>query len=608
MSLSTTAAAPVPPSPPPKRSLAECHRILTAPGMPWEMEHKQINGRSVRVYKQVPNSVREFWHATKAHGAKDCVVYEGERYSYQQAHDKVQRLARLFHDRGVRKGDRVAIAMRNLPEWIFSFFAAHELGAVAVAVNAWLSPEALAHVLTLTEPKLAIVDEERASLFRQQLSGTAGARPKSLIVVRAAKGQTPQGFERYEDALETVSARDVPPVEIRPEDPAILFLTSGTTSLPKAVLSTQRQFLTNRFNTSIASARALLRQGLPLPAPDPKAEQRVALITIPLFHVMGCHSFLMLGCAIGAKMVLMRKFDAEQAADLVEREGVHTVGGVPHLVMQMYERLDPLKSTKLDGFSFGGGPAAARLPGDVKRKLKNVSPAQGYGLTEVNSVATSVAGEDYVQRPLSCGLAAPTVDLKIIPVDSPGAVSEARALGPGEVGEVCIFGCNVAEGYYNDPASTEAAFERDGWFRSGDVGYLDADGFLFITDRSKDMIIRSGENIASVSVENAIFQHDAVKEVAIVGMKDDLRGEEVVALCVLHPPSSRPPSASTPTEATLQNLVASLLPKHCVPAMVLFSESELPRNATGKVLKAQVKEYCKPAWDKRQASKTRAKL
>lgn len=310
MSLSTTAAAPVPPSPPPKRSLAECHRILTAPGMPWEMEHKQINGRSVRVYKQVPNSVREFWHATKvrpfasavyarrlfrihshtraptqAHGAKDCVVYEGERYSYQQAHDKVQRLARLFHDRGVRKGDRVAIAMRNLPEWIFSFFAAHELGAVAVAVNAWLSPEALAHVLTLTEPKLAIVDEERASLFRQQLSGTAGARPKSLIVVRAAKGQTPQGFERYEDALETVSARDVPPVEIRPEvrisfcrrslslrpgadeiaknqklqDPAILFLTSGTTSLPKAVLSTQRQFLTNRFNTSIGQSLAQSR-------------------------------------------------------------------------------------------------------------------------------------------------------------------------------------------------------------------------------------------------------------------------------------------------------------------------------------------------------------
>ncbi|GAA6011454.1 hypothetical protein JCM11491_002792 [Sporobolomyces phaffii] len=587
----------------PARSLAECHQILTGPGMPWEMQHTVIKGRNVRVYKQLPPSVRDFWLATKIHGAKECIVYEGERYTYNQAHEKVQHLASLFHQRGVRKGDRIAIAMRNLPEWIFSFYAAHAIGAVAVAVNAWLSPEALAHVLKLTQPALAVVDEERAALFKTQLESLNTGGCKALIVVRAGQ-QAPAGFERFEDALRNTPARQLPSIEILPEDPAILFLTSGTTSLPKAVLSTQRQFLTNRFNTSIASARALLRQGLPLPAPDPNAEQRSVLLTIPLFHVMGCHSFLMLGAAIGAKLVLMRKFDTVKAAEIVEDEGVHTVGGVPHLVMQIVEQLDPKKPLKLDGFSFGGGPAAARLPGDVRRKLKNVSPAQGYGLTEVNSVATSVAGEDYVQRPLSCGLAAPTVDLKIIPVDSPESVSSSPSLGTGQVGEVCIFGCNVAEGYYNDEKSTQAAFETDGWFRSGDVGYLDADGFLFITDRSKDMIIRSGENIASVSVENAIFQHDAVKEVAIVGMPDDLRGEEVVALCVLH----KAASASPPTEETLQKLVASLLPKHCVPAMVLFSSDELPRNATGKILKADVKKHCASEWERRQARKTKAKL
>ncbi|GAA5894576.1 class I adenylate-forming enzyme family protein [Sporobolomyces salmoneus] len=597
----STSSAPPPQAP--KRTLDECHKILTGPGMPWEMENRVIKGRKVRVYKQLPPSVRDFWLATKAHGKKECIVYENERYSYEEAQTKVQHLASLFHQRGVRKGDRIAIAMRNLPEWIFTFFAAHSIGAVAVAVNAWLSPEALAHVLNLTQPSLAVVDEERATLFKRQLGSLSEGGCKSLIVVRA-RGQTPAGFERFEDALRSTPARPLPPIEILPEDPAILFLTSGTTSLPKAVLSTQRQFLTNRLNTSIASARSLLRQGLSLPAPDPNAEQRVALITIPLFHVMGCHSFLMLATAIGAKMILMHKFDAVKAAEIVEKEGVHTVGGVPHLVMQMYEQLDPNKSTKLDGFSFGGGPAAARLPGDVKRKLKNVSPAQGYGLTEVNSVATSVAGEDYVQHPLSCGLAAPTVDLKIIPVDSPDPVSKSPSLETGQVGEVCIFGCNVAEGYYNDEKSTQAAFEEDGWFRSGDVGYLDADGFLFITDRSKDMIIRSGENIASVSVENAIFQHDAVKEVAVVGMPDDLRGEEVVALCVPHESAS----SSPPTEEILQKLVISLLPKHCVPAMILFSQTELPRNATGKILKAQVKKHCASEWERRQAKKTKAKL
>ncbi|GAA5924007.1 class I adenylate-forming enzyme family protein [Sporobolomyces koalae] len=588
---------------PPRRSLQECHQILTGPGMPWEMEPKLIKGRNVRVYKQLAPSVRDFWLASKAHGNKECIVYENERYTFEQAHDKVQHLAHVFHERGVRKGDRVAIAMRNLPEWIFSFFAAHMLGAVAVAVNAWLTPDALAHVLRLTAPTLAIVDEERAVLFKTALESLGSSRCKSFIVVRS-DARPPAGFEKYEDALRATTTRTLPKIEILPEDPAILFLTSGTTSLPKAVLATQRQFLTNRFNTSIASARALLRQGLPLPAPDPNAEQRVALITIPLFHVMGCHSFLMLATAIGAKIVLMHKFDAVRAAEIVEREGVHTVGGVPHLVMQMYAQLDPHKATKLDGFSFGGGPAASRLPGDVKKKLPNVSPAQGYGLTEVNSVATSVAGEDYVQRPLSCGLAAPSVDLKIIPVDSPRSVSDSPSLAVGEIGEVCIAGSNVAEGYYNDEAATKSAFDQDGWFRSGDVGYLDADGFLYITDRSKDMIIRSGENIASVSIENAIFQHDGIKEVAAIGMPDELRGEEIGVVCVLDRSSQTQP----PTEESLKALVGSLLPKHCIPAMILFSDQDLPRNATGKILKAQVKKFALVEWERRQASRTKAKL
>ncbi|GAA6059165.1 hypothetical protein JCM10212_005510 [Sporobolomyces blumeae] len=592
--------------PPPKRTLEECHRILTGPDMPWEMEDKVIKGRRVKVYKQQAPSVRDFWLASKAFGKKDCLVYEGERYTFEETHAKVEHLASLFHQRGVRKGDRVAIAMRNLPEWVFSFYAAHTIGAVAVAVNAWLSPEALAHVLRLTQPSFAVVDEERAVLFKEQLDSLKNGGCKGLLVVRSS-GSPPAGFEKFEDALRATPSRPLPPIEILPEDPATLFLTSGTTSLPKAVLATQRQFLTNKLNTSIASVRSILRQGLMPPAPDPDAEQRVALITIPLFHVMGCHSFLTLGTAIGAKMVLMRKFDPVRAAKLVEEEGVHTVGGVPHLVMQMYEHLDPNKGIKVDGFSFGGGPASTRLPKDVKDKLPAVSPAQGYGLTEVNSVATSFAGDDYLQRPGSCGLAAPSVTLKIIPVDSPTKVAETKALGPGEVGEVCIFGCNVAEGYYNDEKATKAAFEDDGWFRSGDVGYLDAEGFLYITDRSKDMIIRSGENIASVSVENAIFQHDAVKEVAVVPVPCEVRGEEVAAVCVLHE-ATRAPGTEPPTEQSLQALVASLLPKHCVPSMILFQKEELPRNATGKVLKADVKKMAVSEWERRRAKTSRAKL
>ncbi|CEQ39336.1 SPOSA6832_00846, partial [Sporobolomyces salmonicolor] len=642
----------------PKRSLEECHRIMTGPGAPWEYEEKVIKGRRVKTYKQLPGSVRDFWLATKPFANREYIVYEDERLTFGAADAKIRHLASLFHQRGVRKGDRVAIAMRNLPEWALSFFAAHMLGAVAVAVNAWLSPEAFAHCLELTQPRIVLVDEERAKLLQDRIAPLRRQGCKAFFVTRSSQ-QIGAGLEKLEDALRASPARDLPDVNISPEDPAIIFFTSGTMSMPKGVLSTQRQFLTNRLNTSSAQARAILRQGLDLPAPDPKAPPRSVLLTIPLFHVMGCHSFLMLLTALGGKIVLMRKFDPVKASHIIRREGITSMGGVPHMVMQLIEHLEPSGELKLDGFSFGGGPASTRLPSDVKKKLPEVSAAQGFGLTgrllrfygmsgalltahvmcaEVNSVATSFAGDDYILRPASCGLAAPNVDLKIIPPESKKPVSDSPSLAPNEIGEICIAGANVAEGYYNDEKATKEAFEADGWFKSGDLGYLDEDGFLYIADRAKDIvrrlrplrfdllnsltrpfpafaalpqIIRSGENISSVSVENAIFQHDAVKEVAVVPVPCEVRGEEIAAVIVLHPHSSSSSSrrAEPPTEHSVQALVASQLPKHCVPALVVFAEGELPRNATGKVLKGEVKKVAVSEWERRRANKAgRAKL
>ncbi|GAA5949329.1 hypothetical protein JCM21900_005606 [Sporobolomyces salmonicolor] len=594
-----------------KRSLEECHRIMTGPGAPWEYEEKVIKGRRVKTYKQLPGSVRDFWLATKPFANREYIVYEDERLTFGTADAKVRHIASLFHHRGVRKGDRVVIAMRNLPEWALSFFAAHMLGAVAVAVNAWLSPEAFAHCLELTQPRIVLVDEERAKLLQDRIAPLRRQGCKAFFVTRSSQ-QVGAGLEKLEDALRASPARDLPDVNISPEDPAIIFFTSGTMSMPKGVLSTQRQFLTNRLNTSSAQARAILRQGLDLPAPDPKAPPRSVLLTIPLFHVMGCHSFLMLLTALGGKIVLMRKFDPVKASHIIRREGITSMGGVPHMVMQLIEHLEPSGELKLDGFSFGGGPASTRLPSDVKKKLPEVSAAQGFGLTEVNSVATSFAGDDYILRPASCGLAAPNVDLKIIPPESKKPVSHLPSLAPNEIGEICIAGANVAEGYYHDEKATKEAFEADGWFKSGDLGYLDEDGFLYIADRAKDIIIRSGENISSVSVENAIFQHDAVKEVAVVPVPCEVRGEEIAAVIVLHPHSSSSSSsrrAAPPTEHSVQALVAAQLPKHCVPALVVFAEGELPRNATGKVLKGEVKKVAVSEWERRRANTAgRAKL
>ncbi|GAA5836817.1 hypothetical protein JCM11251_005796 [Rhodosporidiobolus azoricus] len=605
--------------PPPRRSLAEVDAILTAPGAPTALEEKVIKGRRVRVYKHLSPSVRDFWLASQAFRDKEYIVYEQERLTYGETHARVAHLAALLHARGVKKGDRVAIAMRNLPEWPIAWWAAHTLGAVGVAVNAWLSPDAFVHCLTLTEPTVIVVDEEREKVLAERVDVLRRKGAKVLLSVRS-KGRKGGAFERLEDALEGCEARSLPSVQVGPEDPATIFFTSGTTSLPKGVLSTQRQYMSNRFNTVFGGARCILRRGASLPVPSPDDPQKSVLLTVPLFHVMGNQSFLQLLTAIGGKIILMHKFSPSISASLCRSEGVTVVGGVPNMIQQVMDAIDSSpegwKGLKIEGVSFGGGPASGRLAEETKKRLPaaGAGASQGYGLTEVNSVATGFAGEDYYRRPTSCGLPPPAISLKIIPPDASMPVSSAPPLPTGEVGEICIHGPNVAEGYYGDEEATRKAFDQEGWFRSGDLGYLDDEGFLYCVDRAKDIIIRSGENISSVAVEYAISQHPAVKEVAVVPVPCEVHGEQVAAAVILHPPSH--PSSSSPcTSSTLISLVSRSLPRHCIPALITFppeyasAEDGLPKNPTGKVLKAEVKKVVGKEWERLGLGRSaRAKL
>ncbi|BGP29607.1 hypothetical protein JCM10296v2_001346 [Rhodotorula toruloides] len=594
----------------PERTVKETDDILSAPGSPFEWEEKCIGTRTVRVYKNLPPSVRDYWlQAASPFADKEYIVYEQERLTYADAHRRVLHLASLLHARGVRKGDRVAIAMRNIPEWIISWWACHMLGGIAVALNAWLPPSAFFHCISITSPTAILVDHERQDLLGEEGAGKLRDQgTKAVFVVRTREAK--RGFERLDEALEKHQVKELPKIEIKDEDPATIFFTSGTTSLPKGVLSTQRQYLSNRWNTAVGAARAFLRKGENIPAPDPSLPQRSLLLTVPLFHVMGNQSFLALLTAVGGKIVLMHKFVPRLAASLVLSESILAIGGIPNIVSQILDELDRLNAwdrVKLEGLSYGGGPPSSRLPMESKKRLPNASAAQGYGLSEVNSVATGFSGDDYIMRPTSCGLPPPVVQLRIIDPSSPQPASSAPALPAGTIGEVCIFGPNVAEGYWRDEESTRKAFDEEGWFRSGDLGYVDDEGFLYIADRAKDIIIRSGENISSVVVEDALFQHDAVKEVAVVAVPCEKHGEQVAAVVVLHPPS-HPSRTSTalpsPTESNLQNLVSTRLPKHCIPAMILFpaqwdTQEGLPKNATGKVLKNEVKAAARREWERR---------
>ncbi|BGP37471.1 hypothetical protein JCM10450v2_001377 [Rhodotorula kratochvilovae] len=598
--------------PPPKRTVQECDRILEAQDSPFVCDEVTIGTRRVKAYRNLPASVRDLWLAVvEPYAQREYLVYEGERLTYAQTHEQVLRLASLLHARGVKKGNRVVIAMRNVPEWAVAWWACHMLGGIAVAVNAWLTPAAFHHCIAITEPTAILVDGERAEVLRPHVDALRKGGCLTFLVARSAA--PPTGFEPFYAALKVHTPTALPNTEIKADDDAIIFFTSGTTSLPKGVLSTQRQYLSNRWNTASGKARAMLRAGEDIPGPDPNAPQPSVLLTVPFFHVMGNHSFLLYMTVAGGKLVLMHKFSPSVGARLIVSEGITNASGVPNQVMQILEELPAdAKGVKLEGLSYGGGPPSSRLPEEARKRLPAATTSQGYGLTEVNSVATAFAGDDYLARPTSCGLPPPAVLLKIIPPSAPMPISAAPALKPGEIGEICIQGPNVAQGYWRDEDATRKAFDAEGWFRSGDLGYIDEEGFLYIADRAKDIIIRSGENISSPQVENALFAHDAVKEVAVVPVPCEVHGEQVAAIVVLHPPShaSRAPNARQPppTEANLRALAASLLPRHAVPALIVFhpeedSEEGLPKNATGKVVKAELKKVAAEEWARRGLGK-----
>ncbi|KAF5363672.1 hypothetical protein D9756_000643 [Leucocoprinus leucothites] len=576
----------------PKRTLAEVDAILCAPGTPHELETRFINGRLLRVYKHLWPSLRAFWLlAVKDHADKVYVVYEKQRYTYRQVFERSVQAAAVYRDvYGICKGDRVAICSRNYPDFLVAFWACHLIGAVSVLANAWLPLGTLYHCLAHTQCKLIVLDSERADRLESivsKLTTDAGTNGFLVLEAREGKGKW-TGMVTWEDALtnykgnpQNIMTNDP---GIIPEDNASILFTSGTTGMPKGVLSTQRQWLTNAANVMVGGRRAALRRGedLPVPVPEP---QKSMLISVPLFHVTGSTSLTMLGTMGGLKIVLMRKWDIQEATRLIKAEHVTVAGGVPSMVSDLTD--GTLASHPLEGLLFGGAPAHDTLPRRAKKAFPDAVMSQGYGLTETNSVAVSVAGEDYVARTATCGLPSPVNDIIVMDGD--------KQAPTGTVGEVWIRGPNVMQGYWRDQAATDKVLTKDGWLRSGDLGYLDEEGFLYIRDRIKDIIIRGGENIDSVSVENALYSDSHVAEVAAVGIPHPRLGEQVAAVV-----SIRPENRGQVTEEGLITLAEKRLPKFAVPVMILIQDKPFEQTASGKVLKSELRKLARAEWEKRQ--------
>lgn len=578
----------------PKRTLKEVDKLLCAPGSQHEMETILLHGRLTRVYKHLFPSLRSLWlWAVNEHKEKPYIVYEGETFTFQHIFNESLKAAAAFRDvYGIRKGDRIGICSRNYPSYLTAFWACHLLGAVCVLLNAWLPSPVLIHCINHTQCKLLLLDTERADTlgpFTSKLTDTCG-----YVVLGNEKNKLKWGNMRtWEDMLwsyagpdpKTLLAEDI---QITPEDNAMIAFTSGTTGLPRGVLSTQRMFLTNVFNLSVGAARAMLRRG-ETPA-LPTGPLRGILITVPLFHVTGITTLSMNGTLTGRKLVLMHKWDPAKAARLIVDHNVGISGGVPSMVLDLVST----ELTELEGVSFGGASSPSNLTAKVSAKFPGAVLAQGYGATETNSVAVGVAGEDFMARPTCAGLAMPVNDLLI--------VKDGKVVLTGELGEVWVKGPNVLNEYWRDPEATAKAVTKDGWFQTGDLGYQDEDGFLYIRDRLKDIIIRGGENVDSTTVENALYSHPSVVEAATIGVPDERLGE-LVAACVV---------VKTDAGVDEEGLIAHArksLPRFAVPSMVVITHQPFEKNPAGKILKTVLRGVAKEEWVRRAKGVSgRAKL
>ena len=552
----------------PHLSLAEAHARLTAPGEPFETVEIDVRGLPMAVWKHVPATAAQAFARARAFGSREFLVHGEERVSYDGFVRATLRVAALLAEKDVKKGDRVALVMRNLPEWPVVFMGAALAGAIAVPLNAWWSGTELAYGLLDCGARFVFADAERLARLEDLPPPV-----EHVFVTRAAN--PPAGVTVLEDVIgapahwRDLPEHAMPDIALSPEDDATIFYTSGTTGAPKGALGTHRALTTNIFAMPFSNMRNALRRG---DAPSAPAKQRVTLLAVPFFHVIGSLSVLVPNMATGGKLVLMRKFDADEACALIAREKVTVTGGVPAVALSLLEHAQGHDLSSLELVTFGGAPSPTSLPNRIREQL-DAMPGQGWGMTETSATCTSHSAQDYLHRPFSCGPALPVCRLRVMDGD--------RELPPGEAGELWAFGPNIVKGYWNRPAATAETF-RDGWVRTGDLAMLDDEGFCTILDREHDMLIRGGENIYCIEVENVLVQHPGIADAALVGLPHPLLGEVPAALV-----QSRPGVAVS--EGELQDFVRARVAAFKVPVRVQVSETALPRNEGGKLMKQNLR-------------------
>lgn len=545
-------------------------RALLEPGGPYELAEANIRGVTSPVFRNAPAHLRALYQGALAHGDDTFYVYEDERYTFGEAWRQAERVRAGLSRLGVQPGDRVGIALRNFPEWVFAYMGITSLGGVVVAMNAWWTGEEMIYGIEDSDLRTIFVDRERL----ERLSPYLDERDLDVIAVRtphlAGRGVVP-----WTEFVDTADAA-APEPEIAPDDAAMMLYTSGSTARPKGVLSSHRAIVHSLLGWEAAAALSRAAAGRRQRPPE---RQPSMILTVPLFHVTGLNGQLLPSFRNCRKVVGMYKWDAEKALAIIEKEQITHFSGVPTMAYELVNspNYDKFDLTSLRSIGGGGAAMTPKHSQRIRERSNDRTRASAaYAMTETNGLAASNAGADLAQRPTSCGRALqPLAEIRIIDKDG-------RELPRGQSGEICIKGPMNFTCYWNRPEDTAATLV-DGWVHTGDLGHMDDEGFIYITDRAKEVIIRGGENIGCQEVEAVIYEHPKVAECVVFGVPDDRLGEAVAAVVMAK-------EGTFLTAGDIQSHVGEHLARFKVPAHVWIRTEELPRTASGKIYKRGIRE------------------
>lgn len=548
---------------------------LTAPGAPFEMRTVDVEGHPCRVFCNGPQNLSDVYQIAAAHAQLTLTILDDKHVSYAEVLGKAAALARFLTQNiggpDIR-GKRIAIVMSNRPEWMISFIAVTASGATAVLVNSRGTSAEVAAALDETDSVIVIADERRAHLV------VGDARSQPVIVVSDAEtgSAARPGWFGFAEATQGWERANLEPVAVQPDDEAIIMFTSGTTGKSKAALFSHRGVLMGLMHIQLSGAlvgpHIVARRGNDAFG-GAAAKQPASLLAFPLFHVSGCYAVFLVTLIRGGKIVILPKWDAAAALTLIEREQIASFAGAPAMYWDML-RLDRSRwsSKSLLSVGAGGQAFAPTLYRDIATAFPLAVLGVGYGMTECSGTVCTIAGEDLDRHDTASGRVFPSVDVRIVD-------EEGVEVPIGKRGEILMRGAMLMREYCKQAQAT-AEVLQDGWLRTGDIGLVDAEGYLHVVDRKKNIVISGGENISCNEVEAAVMEHGSVAQAAAFSAPDERLGEQIVVAVVLL-------EGKALSEEALKTHMGERLAAYKVPRCVMFLDS-LPRNATEKVVRHEL--------------------